>query len=264
MKIGAIILAGGKSSRMGQDKGLLLLHNKPMIVHLLDTVRKLTDDVIIISNNSDYLKFELPVYEDLIKDAGPLAGIYTGLTHSKHNKNIVLSCDVPFVSIELLNHLIESSKNYDVVIPTNNNKTHQVIGIYDKTCIPLFKEELEINQRKIKEALKKVRLNVVDANQFSPKDFVNINTPEDLRRNVMEFKVIYFGMIAEAIGKTTEDIQFSQEKITVKEITELLLDKYPKLQNLSFKIAINHTIANENEEFKINDEIALLPPFAGG
>lgn len=180
MNIGAIILAGGKSSRMGQDKGLMLLNNKPMIVHLLNTVKTITNDIIIVSNNAEYAQFGFDVKEDLIKNAGPLAGIYTGLTFSKHNKNIVLSCDVPFVSQKLLHFLIENSVNADVTIPINAEKTHQVIGVYDKSCINIFKDELQHNQLKIKSALNKVTLNVVDANAFSSKEFLNINTPIEL------------------------------------------------------------------------------------
>lgn len=180
MKIGAIILAGGKSSRMGQDKGLMLLNNKPMITHLLDTVKNITNNIIIVSNNKEYKPFGFEVYEDLIKDAGPLAGIYTGLTYSTFENNIVLSCDVPFVSENLLKFLIQNSSLFDVTIPKNNEKTHQVIGVYNKSCIPVFKNELEQHQRKIKLALSKVKLNIIDANRFSTKEFLNINTPNEL------------------------------------------------------------------------------------
>lgn len=181
MNVGAIILAGGKSSRMGTDKGLLSLNGKPMVAHVMDILKPITDDIIIISNNVAYEVFGVPVYEDLIKDAGPLAGIYTGLKHSKHDKNIVVSCDVPFVSEKLLHYLINSCKNYDVTIPIKNNKTHQVIGLYDKKCVPIFKNELYNNQLKMKVALEKINLNIVDANQFDEKEFINVNTPIELK-----------------------------------------------------------------------------------
>jgi len=180
LNIGAIILAGGKSSRMGTDKGLLMLNNKPMIGYIIETLLQITNDIIIVSNNNEYAKFNIPIYTDLIKESGPLAGIYTGLIHSKHAKNIVISCDVPFVSVELLNFLIKNSENNDVIIPTNNNKNHQVIGVYDKSCASIFKEELANNQRKMKLALEKVNLKIIDANQFNSKEFTNINTPIEL------------------------------------------------------------------------------------
>lgn len=181
LKVGAIILAGGKSSRMGNDKGLSLLNNKPMVAYVIDTIRKITDDVIIVSNQEDYNNFGLPVYEDVIKEAGPLAGIYTGLLHSKNDKNIVVSCDVPFVSVELLNFLIKNSEGFEVTIPVKDSKTHQVIGIYDKKCLAIFKKELDNNQRKMKVALEKVKLNILDANNFDEKEFINVNTPQELK-----------------------------------------------------------------------------------
>lgn len=181
MKVGAIILAGGKSSRMGTDKGLLELKGKPMVAHVIDAIKFITDDIIIISDKAAYKNFGVPVFEDLIKNAGPLAGIYTGLKNTKHQKNIVVSCDVPFVSEKLLQYLINLCKNYDVTIPVSNNKTHQVIGVYDKKCSEVFKKELDNNQLKMKVALEKINLNVVDANQFDLKEFINVNTPEELK-----------------------------------------------------------------------------------
>lgn len=166
---------------MGTDKGLLLLNGKPMVAHVMDTLKQITDDIIIISNNAAYKVFGIPVYSDLIKDAGPLAGIYTGLKYAKHDKNIVISCDVPFVSVVLLNKLVENSKNFDVTIPIHNNKTHQVIGVYDKKCISIFKNELYNNQLKMKVVLEKINLNIVDANKFDEKEFTNINTSVELK-----------------------------------------------------------------------------------
>lgn len=182
MKIGAIILAGGKSSRMGQDKGLLLINNKPMVTHVIDEIKKITSEVIIISNQKEYNQFEIPVFEDMIKNSGPLAGIYTGLFYSKYDKNLVLSCDVPCVTADLLNYLIKHSENYDVTIPTINNKTHQVIGVYSKSCMSYFKKELDSNQLKLKVALEKISLNLVDANDFDEQVFANVNTQEDIKQ----------------------------------------------------------------------------------
>ena len=181
MKVGAIILAGGNSSRMGKDKGLLFLNGKPMVAHIINTLQQITDDILIVSNNIEYNNFGVKVYPDLIKDAGPLAGIYSGLSHAKFDKNIVVSCDVPFISVELLNYLIENSKNFDVTIPVKNDKAQRVIGIYDKNCIPTFKNELENNQRRIKFAIQKLNSNLINADQFKERVFTNINTPNELK-----------------------------------------------------------------------------------
>lgn len=181
MELTAIILAGGKSSRMGEDKGLMLFKGEPMIQHVINLVKPLVNSIIIISNNNTYQNFGYPVFEDVIKNSGPLAGILTGLQNTSTAKNLVLSCDVPNVNKELLQLLISEAKNVDVVIPEKENRTHQLIGIYDKSCTSIFKSELENDQRKIKLAIEKMNYKVVDANHIDTQIFHNINTKEDAK-----------------------------------------------------------------------------------
>ena len=177
----AIILSGGKSSRMGEDKGLMLLNGKPMIQHVINVVTPLVDEVIIISNQSTYKKFGLKVYEDLIKDKGPLAGIYTGLFYSSSEKNIVLSCDTPYINSALISFLLDNSKGYDITIPENDKTTHQLIGVFSKSCIENFKNCLEKNQLKAITAFESLNLNVVNANHFDKNIFTNINAKSDIK-----------------------------------------------------------------------------------
>ncbi|MGB0882066.1 MAG: molybdenum cofactor guanylyltransferase [Vicingaceae bacterium] len=181
MKFTAIILAGGKSSRMGEDKGIMFLEGKPMVQHIIEVVKPLTEKIIIISNNNKYSQFGYPVFEDITKGKGPLAGILTGLQYSTTDKNLILSCDVPFVNKKLLDLLITNSENSDVVIPEKEDRTHQLIGIYDKSCIPTFKRELANNRLKMKLAIKKLNYKIIDANQIDAQVFYNINTKEDAK-----------------------------------------------------------------------------------
>jgi len=180
MKITAIILAGGKSSRMGEDKGLMIFNEKPMIQHIIDVAKPLVDETIIISNNTAYEQFNCPVFEDLIKDKGPLAGIYTGLMHSKTAKNLILSCDVPFVNEPLLKTLIANCKDVDVVIPKKDNRTHQLIGVYDKSCASSFKTAINNNELKIKLAIEKLNLKIIKFDEMNSKIFNNINAKNDI------------------------------------------------------------------------------------
>ncbi len=180
MKLTGIILAGGKSSRMGEDKGLMSFENQPMIQHIIDVVKPMVNDILIISNNEQYTQFGYPVYEDLIKEKGPLAGIYTGLSFSRSDKNVVLSCDVPFVNSTIINLLINNCKDFDVVIPEKNKRTHQMIGIYDKSCVNSFKNQLKKDQLKLKLAVEKMNFKTVDANQIDDKIFRNINSKNDI------------------------------------------------------------------------------------
>lgn len=175
--ITAIILAGGKSTRMGKDKGLLIYKKKYFIQHILEATMPLAEEIIIVANQLQYQQFGYKVYSDIFKEKGPLAGIYTGLYYSKNNFNIVLSCDIPFVGTSLLKFLIHKSKNYEVTIPFHQDKIHALIGIYQKKCISILLHELKQEQRKIKVALEKLKVNIIGSDLFSDKNFININTP---------------------------------------------------------------------------------------
>ena len=180
MELTGIILAGGKSSRMGEDKGLMFFEGKPMIEYIIDVVKTYVNNIIIIANNKKYEQFGYPVYEDLIKDKGPLAGIYTGLNYSETDNNLVLSCDVPFVNSSILKLLIDNCSEVDVVIPEKEERTHQLIGIYNKSCSEIFEKELENDQRKLKLAIEKLNYKVINANTIEAKVFNNINSKDDI------------------------------------------------------------------------------------
>ena len=181
MKVTAIILAGGKSSRMGVDKGLMSFKNKPMAQHVIDAVKPFVNNIIIIANQKEYSIFGYPTYKDILKEKGPLAGIYTGLQHSQTENNIVVSCDVPFINDKLLKLLLHDSLNFDVVIPEKDNRTHPLIGCYKKSCSTLFKEQLDKEKLKLKTAIEKLNYKVINANHISEITFSNINCKDDIK-----------------------------------------------------------------------------------
>jgi molybdopterin-guanine dinucleotide biosynthesis protein A len=177
-----IILAGGKSSRMNEDKGLMVLKGKPMIQYVIEVLKPLVEEIIIISNNPDYEQFGCAVYPDIIKDKGPLAGLCTGLFYSQSETNIVLSCDVPFVNASLISCLLSEHQNHQITIPIKEGRTHQLIGVFSKSCEPIFQIALEKEELKLWDAFKNLNLNLVDANHFEAQLFKNLNTPNDLDR----------------------------------------------------------------------------------
>lgn len=177
--IGVIILAGGKSSRMGQDKGMMNFDGAPMVKSIIHTAKKITDHIIIIANNPEYNQFNYPVYQDKVKDIGPIGGIYTGLLHSNFDKNIILSCDSPFVNPALLKFLVDNSDDHDVTVPVNQGRSHQLIGIYSKNCLQILKNQIELGKYRIRDAFDLMNVNLLDADHFDSKIFSNINTIED-------------------------------------------------------------------------------------
>ena len=130
--ITGIILAGGKSSRMGSDKGFVIYNDKPFIQHIIDALQPLVDEIIIVSNNPDYDAFKLKRVNDIIENAGPIAGLYSGLHHSNTVMNLVLSCDIPLINKDVLEQLIsQKSEEIDVIQIESQGKTMPLIALYN-------------------------------------------------------------------------------------------------------------------------------------
>jgi len=178
--ITVILLAGGKSSRMGQDKGLMLLNGKPMIEYIIEIAQQISTEIIIVANNDSYLKFNLPVYKDEFLDKGPLAGIYTGLKNTKTEKNLILSCDVPYIQKELIEFLISNSEKNEITISLFQDKLHPLIGIYAKSCLPVILEQIKLNELKVASLFEKIKTKLLNVNEFDSSNFRNINKESDL------------------------------------------------------------------------------------
>ena len=180
--ITGIILAGGKSSRMGTDKGFLKLNNKPFIEYSIEALQPLVSELLIVSNNPDYDVFKLKRVDDLIKNAGPLAGIYSGLKHSKTEYNLVLSCDIPLMKTEILEKLIEAQDGcQDVIQIISNGKSMPLIALYKKTCATIFYKLLQNDERRLHVALNQCKVKNIILNSEYDLFTKNINTPEELK-----------------------------------------------------------------------------------
>ena len=182
--ITGIILAGGKSSRMGSDKGLMNINGKPMVQHIIDTLRSLDIPVLIVANNPQYEEFGFPVHEDVIKDKGPMAGIYTGLLHSKTERNMVLSCDVPNISAKLITQLIGSTNESKIAILKLGNTLHPLVGLYNRSLLENLMDSLNKDQLKMKQFCIDMDCSVIEFvdEHFDPELVLNINTKEELNQ----------------------------------------------------------------------------------
>lgn len=181
----AIILAGGQSSRMGQDKGLMSLQGKALTGHILEQVRTVTGNILIITSNPLYKVFGYPCYRDLFPGKGPLGGIYTGLMYSNTQKNLVLACDTPFISRATLQSLLARCGSEDAIITEHGGKPEPLCAIYDKNCIPLLKKHLQEGKLKILDALNVLKVSVANFDKsgwLGTNEFANINTREELEK----------------------------------------------------------------------------------
>lgn len=180
--ITGIILAGGKSSRMGTDKGFLKLNNKLFIEYSIEALQPLVSQMLIVSNNPDYDVFKMERVDDLIKDAGPLAGIYSGLKHSRTEYNLVLSCDIPLIKKEVLEKLIEAiDGNFDILQIESNGKSMPLIAMYKKICETTFYKLLQNDERRLHVAINQCKVKNIVLNSESDLYTTNINTPEELK-----------------------------------------------------------------------------------
>ena len=185
--ITGIVLAGGKNSRMGSDKGLLMLDGRRFIDQILASLIPLVDEVIIISNSNNYDHLGFKVFSDIVTDCGPMGGIYTGLVNSSTVKNIILSCDIPFITSPVLSHIIGESENCEIAIPEHGGKLEPLCAVYTKNCAEKLRTLLDNKEWKMQEAIKNFVTKKVRFSQSTEieKSFLNINTPfEFIQQNV--------------------------------------------------------------------------------
>ncbi|MGH2552690.1 MAG: molybdenum cofactor guanylyltransferase [Chitinophagaceae bacterium] len=184
-EITAIILAGGKSSRMGEEKGLVYFNGSRLAEHVINAAKKITEKILIITSNPAYKPFGYVCIEDDLKDKGPLGGIYTGLKNSGTQKNLMLGCDMPFLSENLLSGLINNCGDEDVLLAEHKGLAEPLCSVYDKCCTKHISSMLEQNQLKITDALAGLKTRVISFDEeewFHGNEFANINSIEELRK----------------------------------------------------------------------------------
>lgn len=185
-KITALILAGGRGSRMGSvDKGLQLFASKPMVAHVLERLTSQVDEIIINANRSinEYAAFGHRVIADAIDGfAGPLAGLHVGMTHATTSLIVTAPCDSPFLPLDLVARLLRAmeKENADLAVAKTFDQVHPVFCLVKREREPHLRAFLETGQRKIDKWY--ATLKVVEV-QFDDQEaaFTNINTEEELR-----------------------------------------------------------------------------------
>ncbi|MBS9524459.1 molybdenum cofactor guanylyltransferase [Litoribacter alkaliphilus] len=122
--IEVFVLSGGKSSRMGEDKGLLKINGLPMINYILDTVKQVGYSPQIIANDAEYLELGFPVLEDKIREMGPMGGLFTALSATQANHVMLLSCDTPNIRRQTLTYLIAQSEAHKTNVCRHKGKIY--------------------------------------------------------------------------------------------------------------------------------------------
>jgi molybdenum cofactor guanylyltransferase len=188
LNISGIILAGGKSQRMGEDKALIRIAGKPIIETIADLFHKLFKETLVVADRKQsYLYLRLAVHQDISPDQGALGGLYTGLVRSSFLNSFVVACDMPCLNAGVINYLCREAGGYDVVVPRTEDGYQPLHALYSKRCIEPIRNILSEKKTRIVDFYPLVRVRVVEAREFFSIDpqmqsFININTPEELRR----------------------------------------------------------------------------------
>lgn len=178
------ILAGGKSSRMGEDKGLKPFNGKPLVQTVIDQMQLAFEKVVLVSNNSDYKQFGLEVIEDVVKNIGPAGGILTALQHSTTDKNFVVSCDMPFIQCDAIEFIIKNCNDAEIFLPERNGNLEPLFGVYSKICLPKWEALIACDCIKLREMVEHFNLKTMDVSAqdyFSEKLFKNLNTQDEFK-----------------------------------------------------------------------------------
>lgn len=179
-----VILAGGKSSRMGRDKATLEVAGMPLFERILAVMRTLFPTVLIAGDRPDLARPEVPCYPDLFPGSA-LGGLHTGLCAAQTDWIFVAPCDLPHPDAELMRILLRRRTGADVVVPRTRSGLEPLFALYRQSCRGPVQSMLEADQFRIYDFYPQVRMRYVEEGEL-PADWqrslANINTPEDIRR----------------------------------------------------------------------------------
>jgi len=187
-----IVLAGGRSRRLGRDKALLCFEGEPLVVRAVRLLKGLCPEVLVITGEerryTDLL--DVPVVEDLVKGLGPLGGLYTALAISSYDYNLVLACDMPLLEPRLLALLlgrIALTPQAEAIVPRVRGYLEPFPGVYHRRCLDKIQGLLREGRLKIQGLLEALDLALVPQEEVQVvvsvsglRAFVNLNTPADL------------------------------------------------------------------------------------
>lgn len=180
-----VILSGGKNTRMGANKAFLEVGGERLIDRAVRTYRQLFDEIILVTNEPGlYLDQDVTIVTDLEKGKGPLMGIYTGLFWATADPVFFAACDMPFLDVPFIHHLLAQSRVVDIVVPETAEGLQPLHAVYSRRCLPVIKALLARDRLKVTGFYKGMKIRIVPEEiirTFDPQGrmFLNINTPEE-------------------------------------------------------------------------------------
>ncbi|HVR58121.1 MAG TPA: NTP transferase domain-containing protein [Pseudolabrys sp.] len=284
----AVVLTGGKSSRMGRPKALLPFDGEPLIVHIVRHLKRVFAETVVVAAPEQELPL-LPValVRDQVAYQGPVSGIYRGLKAATKEVCFVTSCDAPFLDLALISHLLSEISDCDVVVPFWQERFQPLHAVYRRSVAPLLHEQLERGELRPIFLYDKVRTRKVHEDEIRTLDpegmsFLNMNSPADYdsalqlwrKKHSLSVSVELFG-VARMLAKTPLVSLDLAQGATLAQVFSSLADKFPVLvgrvinsEGLITGYACNINGLNfvRAPDAKVNsgDKIFILSADAGG
>lgn len=186
--VSAVILAGGKSQRMGFNKALFELGKASMVERIAGELSRHFREVVLVASDPEiYADLGLRVITDIYQGRGPLGGIHAALVKTSAKHIFVTACDMPFVDAGLARYLSGQAHNFDVVAPRLGQYIEPLYAVYGRGCIPAIEAQLIRGRCKISAFYASVRVCYVGEDEIARlvdpgRVFFNVNTPADLEQ----------------------------------------------------------------------------------
>lgn len=183
-----VVLAGGKSKRMGEDKSFLSYGDKFFIDQLLDVLKDTAVSEILISINEVDKYHSLPFrrIKDTFVDHGPLAGIYEALTVSQNDHILCVPCDMPLIDSAVLQYILSESTPDIINVTVVGQNLHPLLGVFPKVILPNLEDYLKSDRKKVFDFITGVEYKLIELSAFRNK-IININTEDEYRSLINTF-----------------------------------------------------------------------------
>lgn len=187
-EVTGIVLAGGQSRRMGFNKAEAEVNGETMLIRMIEKLRKVTSDIIISSGSITYPDIPWSQIPDEFPQCGPMGGIYSALKASSSELNLIVSCDIPLISVPLLKFIVSKAKESDALLtlPVEYTGQQQLLcAVYHRDILPVLKQQIDADQLKMKSLLDLVTVEYINISKDHPlfyeRAFINVNTASTLQ-----------------------------------------------------------------------------------
>lgn len=190
LAVSGVVLAGGASSRLGQNKAFLQLAGRPLIGHVLDRLQEVCQEVLVVANDTaPYAGLGVRLVRDVFPGVGVLGGLHAGLQSAKYELILAVGCDMPFLNPRVLRAFVGRAEGYDVVVLREGDRVEPLHGVYRRSCLEAMEAAIRAGRRRIISFFPEVQVCYIGAEQITPLDpelrsFFNVNRPADWAKAV--------------------------------------------------------------------------------